>query len=72
MVPLEMEMPLLELEIPWAEFARDGEQEVTGGPSEQTTGPMIEKPFKSIETLSAEMVIGAVLASGTVKFPDNR
>ena len=38
----------------------------------QAVGPVIEKPFRSIVTLSAEIEIAVVLASGTVRFPDNR
>ena len=49
-IPLETEMLELLLKIP--DPVPNGLQEVTGLPK-QTTGPIIENPFKSMETLSA-------------------
>ena len=47
-----------------------GVQEVTRVPG-QTVGPRILNPFKSIVTLSAKIEMAVVLASGTVRFPNN-
>ena len=49
-IPLETEMLELLLKIP--DPVPNGLQEVTGLPK-QTAGPIIENPFKSMETLSA-------------------
>src|SRR4029077_12030821 len=43
-----------------------GLQEVTAGDPEHTTGPIMEKPFRSMVTLSAETSMASVFAFGTM------